>query len=122
MPKFIVQHAKDNGEFEELCTREYADGTPIPESGQIIEIPGIENDEGEPKTFFIENLGQRLAEGDQPEYMLLVKDADQVRAEIEKRRKQEMRRIQKMQQQQMRGQGGGGGGQGGGSGSPFTLG
>ena len=119
MPKFIVQHAKDDGEFEEICVREYGSDVPVPEQGQILEIPGEENDEGEPKTYFIENLGQRLTD-EQPEYLLLVKDADQVRREIQQRRKQEMRRIQKMQQQQGRGGGGGQGGQGGGS--PFTLG
>lgn len=120
MPKFIVQHAKDDGEFEELCVREYGPDVPIPESGQVLEIPGEENEEGEPKTFFIENVGQRLTD-EQPEYLLMVKDADQVRREIQERRKQEMRRIQKMQQQQAR-QGGGGGRQGGGGNSPFTLG
>lgn len=119
MPKFIVQHAKDDGEFEELCVREYGDNVPVPEQGQVLEIPGLENDEGEPKTYFIENLGQRMTE-DEPEYMLLVKDAEQVRREIQQRRKQEMRRMQKMQQQG--GGGGGGGGQGQGGGSPFTLG
>jgi hypothetical protein len=119
MAKFIVQHAKDEGEFEELCVREYDADLSIPEQGQILEIPGHENDEGELKTYFIENVGRRLTEGE-PEYMLLVKDAEQVRREIQQRRKQEMRRMQKMQQQQ----GGGGGGQGGGQGggSPFTLG
>ena len=118
MPKFIVQHAKDDGDFEELATREYGSDVPVPEQGQIVEIPGKQNDEGEPKTFFIENVGQRLTDGE-PEYLLLVKDAEQVRREIQQRRKQEMRRMQKMRQQQ---QGGGGGGQGQGGGSPFTLG
>lgn len=118
MPKFIVQHANEEGEFETICERDYDSNVTVPEAGQILEIPEETDDEGEPITYFIENLGQRLEEGE-PVYMMIVRDEEEVRRQIRERRKQEMRRMQKMQQQGG-GQMGGQGGQGGGS--PFTLG
>jgi len=122
MPKFIVQHEQDEGEFDTLCEREYGDSVPVPEKGDILEIPEQTGDDGEPVTYFVENLGHRL-EDDGPVHILYVRDEEQVRQQIRERRKQEMRRMQKMQQQQQQmGGGGGGGGQGSGGGSPFTLG
>ena len=119
MPKFLVEHANDEGEFETICEREYDSNVAIPEQGQILEIPEDTDEEGEPVTYFVENVGQRLEE-DGPVYKLIVRNEEEVRQQIRERRKQEMRRMQKMQQQQ--GGGGGGGGQGQGGGSPFTLG
>lgn len=124
MPKFIVQHETEEGEFDTLCEREYGDAVPVPEKGDILEIPDRTNDEGEMITYFVENLGHRL-EDDDPTHILYVRDEEQVRQQIRERRKQEMRRMQKMQQQQQMGGGGGQGGGGGGGqggGSPFTLG
>lgn len=123
MPKFIVQHESDDGDFDTLCEREYGDSVPVPEKGDILELPEHTNDEDEPITYFVENLGHRLQE-DGPVHVLYVRDEEQVRQQIREKRKQEMRRMQKMQQQQQPGGGGGGGGggQGSGGGSPFTLG
>jgi hypothetical protein len=116
MTKFIVKHATDEGEFETICEREYSDDVRIPEQGQLLEIPGEEDDEDEFVEYFVENVGQRMHE-EAPDYLVVVRDAEQVRRQIKQRRRKEMQRMKQMQQQQ-RG-GGGGGGQGGGS--PFSL-
>ena len=115
MTKFIVKHATDEGEFETICEREYSDNVRIPEQGQLLEIPGEEDDEEEFVEYFVENVGQRMNE-EEPDYLVVVRDAEQVRRQIKQRRRKEMQRMQQMQkQQQQRGGGNSGGG------SPFSL-
>lgn len=123
MPKLVVQHATDEGDFEDLCERTYEQDVRLPENGEILHIPGHEDEEGELKQWFVENRGHLLEE-DEPKILLIVRDAEQVRRQIQERRKQELRQMQQMQKGGGGGGrgGGGGGGQGGGQNSPFTLG
>ena len=120
MTKLIVKHATDEGEFEQILEREYPDNTPLPEQGQMLEIPAGDEDDEEFDEYFVENLGQRLFE-DKPQYVVIVRDAEQVRRQIRERRRKEMQRIQKMQQQGLRQGGGQGGQKGQGGGNPFSI-
>lgn len=120
MIKLTVKTMQDD-QFETICTREYdAESFVMPASRQVLTFP----EEGEDSRYYVENVIHHLGE-EQPEIQLIVRDEEELIADVRRKRQQKMRQFQQQMAASQGQQGGGGnpfgGGGGQGGGSPFSL-